>query len=155
AYNTNDLLNVGPRPDGTLVPVQEAALTTIGQWMNTNGASIHGASSSRQSRRDGRSGSESHRNLQNQIGFGGAIFSQLLRRVKCSDTTASRKLSASTLECWAQGAVESAYSLANAAKEHGLAPDSDTGSPLAAGLLGDNARRRAAGTCHPMTHDSP
>ncbi|WP_443034488.1 alpha-L-fucosidase, partial [Streptomyces sp. BE303] len=46
AYNTNDLLNVGPRPDGTLVPVQEAALTTIGQWMNTNGASIHGASSS-------------------------------------------------------------------------------------------------------------
>ena len=38
----NMLLNVGPRPDGTLDPAQVTRLREIGKWMDVNGASIYG-----------------------------------------------------------------------------------------------------------------
>ena len=38
----NYLLNVGPRPDGTIPEPSLAQLDTIGAWMRRNGASIHG-----------------------------------------------------------------------------------------------------------------
>lgn len=40
--NTNFLLNVGPRPDGTIPDSALARLAAIGAWMNVNGASIRG-----------------------------------------------------------------------------------------------------------------
>jgi alpha-L-fucosidase len=38
----NLLLNIGPRPDGTIPPEAEARLQEIGQWMALYGASIYG-----------------------------------------------------------------------------------------------------------------
>lgn len=38
----NLLLNVGPRPDGTLDPAQVERLHEIGEWMRVNGESIYG-----------------------------------------------------------------------------------------------------------------
>jgi alpha-L-fucosidase len=38
----NMLLNVGPRPDGSLDPAQLERLHQIGTWMDTNGESIYG-----------------------------------------------------------------------------------------------------------------
>ena len=38
----NMLLNVGPRPDGLIDPVQAAALREIGEWLNINGESVYG-----------------------------------------------------------------------------------------------------------------
>lgn len=38
----NFLLNVGPRPDGTIDPAQAARVREIGQWLKTNGESIYG-----------------------------------------------------------------------------------------------------------------
>lgn len=40
--NTNFLLNVGPRPDGTFPDSAMARLTALGDWMRVNGASIYG-----------------------------------------------------------------------------------------------------------------
>lgn len=40
--NTNFLLNVGPRPDGTIPDSALARLADIGAWMRVNGASIRG-----------------------------------------------------------------------------------------------------------------
>ena len=40
--NTNFLLNVGPRPDGTFPDSALARLSDIGAWMRVNGASIYG-----------------------------------------------------------------------------------------------------------------
>jgi alpha-L-fucosidase len=40
--NTNFLLNVGPRPDGTFPDSALARLSAIGAWMRVNGASIYG-----------------------------------------------------------------------------------------------------------------
>ncbi|MEW6997821.1 alpha-L-fucosidase [Colwelliaceae bacterium BS250] len=39
--NGNLLLNIGPRPDGTLDKAQEKALLDIGEWMQVNGDAIH------------------------------------------------------------------------------------------------------------------
>ncbi|WP_068546827.1 alpha-L-fucosidase [Thalassotalea crassostreae] len=39
--NGNLLLNIGPKPDGTLDKNQERALIEIGQWMQVNGDAIH------------------------------------------------------------------------------------------------------------------
>ena len=39
--NGNLLLNIGPRPDGTLDKAQEKALIEIGEWMQINGEGIH------------------------------------------------------------------------------------------------------------------
>jgi len=41
-YGANLLLNIGPRPDGTIPPEAEARLKEIGGWMATYGASIYG-----------------------------------------------------------------------------------------------------------------
>jgi len=38
----NLLLNIGPRPDGTIPPEAEERLRGIGQWLATNGSSIYG-----------------------------------------------------------------------------------------------------------------
>jgi alpha-L-fucosidase len=40
AKNGNLLLNVGPRPDGTIPEVQQAGLLAIGEWLKTNGEAI-------------------------------------------------------------------------------------------------------------------
>lgn len=40
--NTNFLLNVGPRPDGTFPDSALVRLSAIGAWMRVNGASIYG-----------------------------------------------------------------------------------------------------------------
>ena len=37
------LLNVGPRPDGTIPPSQAASIRAIGDWLKVNGESIYGA----------------------------------------------------------------------------------------------------------------
>jgi len=41
--NGNLLLNVGPRPDGSLHPLQVDALKGLGAWLQVNGESIYGA----------------------------------------------------------------------------------------------------------------
>jgi alpha-L-fucosidase len=38
----NLLINVGPRPDGTLVPEEVASLEALGRWLDVNGAAIYG-----------------------------------------------------------------------------------------------------------------
>jgi len=38
----NLLLNIGPRPDGTIPPEAEARLHALGNWMATYGGSIYG-----------------------------------------------------------------------------------------------------------------
>jgi alpha-L-fucosidase len=40
--NANFLLNVGPRPDGTLDPKSVERLEAIGKWLDKNGATIYG-----------------------------------------------------------------------------------------------------------------
>ena len=40
--NANFLLNVGPRPDGTIQPEFVERLEQIGRWLSANGASIYG-----------------------------------------------------------------------------------------------------------------
>lgn len=40
--NTNFLLNVGPRPDGSFPDSAQARLAALGAWMRVNGASIYG-----------------------------------------------------------------------------------------------------------------
>jgi alpha-L-fucosidase len=42
AKGGNMLLNIGPRPDGTLPQVAVARLDAIGRWMDVNGEAIHG-----------------------------------------------------------------------------------------------------------------
>lgn len=39
--NGNLLLDVGPKPDGSIVPQEQAVLLEIGQWLATNGAAIY------------------------------------------------------------------------------------------------------------------
>ena len=39
----NLLLNVGPRPDGTIRPEEVARLKAIGQWLRANGESVYGS----------------------------------------------------------------------------------------------------------------
>jgi alpha-L-fucosidase len=41
-HGANLLLNVGPRPDGTIQPESVERLRAIGQWLSTYGASIYG-----------------------------------------------------------------------------------------------------------------
>ena len=43
AGNGNFLLNVGPRADGTIAPIQAARLRGVGRWLKANGESIYGA----------------------------------------------------------------------------------------------------------------
>lgn len=40
--NGNVLLNVGPRPDGTIPPEAEGLLLAIGKWLEVNGEAIYG-----------------------------------------------------------------------------------------------------------------
>ena len=40
--DANLLLNIGPRPDGTIPPDAEERLSAIGRWLEVNGASIYG-----------------------------------------------------------------------------------------------------------------
>jgi alpha-L-fucosidase len=40
--DANLLLNIGPRPDGTIQPEAVARLDSLGEWLRTNGASIYG-----------------------------------------------------------------------------------------------------------------
>ena len=42
ASNANLLLNIGPRPDGTIGPEQVARLDSIGGWLRVYGSSIYG-----------------------------------------------------------------------------------------------------------------
>lgn len=42
----NMLLNVGPRPDGTLCPQEIASLKAIGRWMSINSDAIYGSTAS-------------------------------------------------------------------------------------------------------------
>lgn len=39
--NGNLLLDIGPRPDGSIVPQEQVVLREIGQWLATNGAAIY------------------------------------------------------------------------------------------------------------------
>jgi len=41
-YNANFLLNVGPKPDGTIQPEFVERLDSIGNWITSNGGSIYG-----------------------------------------------------------------------------------------------------------------
>jgi alpha-L-fucosidase len=41
-HNANLLLNVGPRPDGTIVPEQAVQLRAVGRWLERFGSSIYG-----------------------------------------------------------------------------------------------------------------
>jgi alpha-L-fucosidase len=41
-HNANFLLNVGPRPDGTIQPEFEERLRQMGAWLASNGESIYG-----------------------------------------------------------------------------------------------------------------
>lgn len=41
-YGANLLLNIGPRPDGTIPPEAEERLRAIGSWLATYGVSIYG-----------------------------------------------------------------------------------------------------------------
>ena len=41
-YNANFLLNVGPRPDGTIQPEFVERLRAMGKWLDRNGESIYG-----------------------------------------------------------------------------------------------------------------
>jgi alpha-L-fucosidase len=41
-HGANLLLNIGPRPDGTIDPEQVERLRAIGGWLETHGPSIHG-----------------------------------------------------------------------------------------------------------------
>ena len=41
-YGANLLLNIGPRPDGTIPPEAEERLRAIGAWLTTYGGSIYG-----------------------------------------------------------------------------------------------------------------
>ncbi len=43
---SNMLLNVGPRPDGTLCPQDIERLRAIGKWMDVNGESVYGTTAS-------------------------------------------------------------------------------------------------------------
>ena len=40
--NGNLLLDIGPKPDGSIVPQEQTVLREIGQWLTINGASIYG-----------------------------------------------------------------------------------------------------------------
>jgi len=40
--NGNLLLNIGPRPDGTIPPTQRGLLLEIGEWLTINGEAIYG-----------------------------------------------------------------------------------------------------------------
>ena len=40
--NGNLLINVGPRADGTIPPLQSAALEQLGEWLAAHGGAIHG-----------------------------------------------------------------------------------------------------------------
>ncbi|SMP54175.1 alpha-L-fucosidase [Neorhodopirellula lusitana] len=44
ARGVNLLLNVGPNPEGNLLPEETERLQEVGQWMKTNGESIYGTS---------------------------------------------------------------------------------------------------------------
>ena len=41
-YGSNYLLNVGPRPDGTIPDSARANLAAVGRWLAVNGASVYG-----------------------------------------------------------------------------------------------------------------
>ncbi len=41
-YGANLLLNVGPRPDGTIQPDHQQRLLAVGEWLRSNGESIYG-----------------------------------------------------------------------------------------------------------------
>jgi alpha-L-fucosidase len=41
-YNSNFLLNIGPRPDGTIQPEFVERLKAMGEWLQKNGESIYG-----------------------------------------------------------------------------------------------------------------
>jgi len=41
-YDANFLLNVGPRPDGTIQPEHASRLAEVGQWLQKNGEAIYG-----------------------------------------------------------------------------------------------------------------
>ena len=38
----NDLLNIGPEPDGSIPPESVEILETVGKWLDTNGKTIYG-----------------------------------------------------------------------------------------------------------------
>lgn len=40
--NGNLLLNIGPKPDGTITPEQQSVLLEIGKWLDVNGEGIYG-----------------------------------------------------------------------------------------------------------------
>nr|WP_329743556.1 alpha-L-fucosidase [Dyella sp. A6] len=41
--NGNLLLDIGPKPDGTIVPQEKSVLLKIGKWLATNGQAIYGS----------------------------------------------------------------------------------------------------------------
>ncbi len=41
-YDANFLLNVGPRPDGTIQPEHASRLAEVGQWLQKNGETVYG-----------------------------------------------------------------------------------------------------------------
>ena len=41
-YDANFLLNVGPRPDGTIQPEFVSRLAEVGEWLQRNGETIYG-----------------------------------------------------------------------------------------------------------------
>ncbi len=94
--NGNLLLNIGPRPDGSISEIQLDRMHALGRWMNINGEAIHG------SRPWVRPGSGNVRFTRK----GSAVYALLLERPAAGTTIIPGVLAAEGSKIQALGAAE-------------------------------------------------